>query len=244
MTFQIERLEERLGADRVGYVPHGYVADVHQPAFSSSSEANYCCDTLYIGSRSAYKHEWLAALLRLNPSLDIRIVGVGWAAGTGSSGLGSAKLEGPRHGVTYAQEVQSARINIAFHMGPTATSWGDLISTRCLQIPACRGFMFHIDNPENRTLFTPAEEIDVVSSPEELVEKTGCYLARPELRARVIERAHRRCGPQHGYGARAPEIENLLRACLWTDPDSLNTLARHHCEKSNPPSFYRTGAIQ
>jgi spore maturation protein CgeB len=243
-TFQTEHLEERLGADRVGYVPHGYVAGVHQPVFRSSSEADYCCDTLYIGNRSAYKNEWLAALLRLNPSLDLRIVGAGWAAGTGSSGLGSAKLEGPRHGVAYAQEVQSARINIALHMGPTASGWGDLVSTRSFEIPACRGFMLHIDNPEIRTFFTPGEEIDVFSSPEELAEKIGYYLARPELRARMIERAYRRCVPHYGYGARAQEIENLLRARLWTDPDRLPTFARPYCEKSDTPSFDRTEGIQ
>lgn len=220
-TFQIEHLQNRLGADRVAYVPHGYVAGVHQPVFSSWSESNHSCDTLYIGNYSVSKHEWLAALLSLSPSLDLRIVGAGWPAGAGRSRLGSAKMAGPRHGVTYAQEVQSARINIALHMGPTASGWGDLVSTRSFEIPACRGFMLHIDNPEIRTFFTPGVEIDVFSSPEELAEKIGYYLARPELRARMIERAYRRCVPHYGYGARAQELEKLLQTRLWTAPDRL-----------------------
>ena len=103
--------------------------------------------------------------------------------------------------------VQSSRINVAVHMGPIKPGgWEDLVSTRTFEIPACKGFMLHVDNEEIRSLFEVGEEIDVFANEDELVEKIAYYLARPGLRYRMIERAYARCVPAYGYDARAKVI--------------------------------------
>lgn len=210
-SFQLPYLEARLGAGRVAHIHHGYCPGVHRPVFDHMTEADYACDVVHVGNRSAYKQDWLERLLGLDADLDLRIVGARWTEQSQSVGLARATLAPPRIGVAYAREIQSARINIALHMGPVASGWADLVSTRTFEIPACRGFMLHIDSPEVRSLFEPGVEIDVFSSVEELRDKIDFYLARPELRARMIELAYARCVPAYGYGARAEAIEALMR---------------------------------
>lgn len=213
-TFQVEHLTRRLGADRVAYVPHGYVAAVHQPLFETFAETNHQSDALYIGNHSDFKQQWLESLARHDDSLDLRIVGGRWRTRAASGPLADKDINDARTGLAYAREIQSARINIALHMGPTTSGWGDLVSTRSFEIPACRGFMLHIDNPEIRELFEPGVEIDVFATPEELADKIAFYLSRPELRARMIERAYARCVPAYSYNARSTAIQEAMQARL------------------------------
>ncbi len=77
------------------------------------------------------------------------------------------------------------------HGGPWrpcgAESWEDLVSTRTFDIPTCKGFMLHIDNPEVRELFEPGREIDLFASEDALIAKIEHYLARAMLRGEMIE---------------------------------------------------------
>lgn len=209
-TFQVEQLTKRLGTDRVAHVPHGYVGAVHQPLFETFAESDHQSDVLYIGNHSGFKQQWLESLVRRDHRLDLRIVGGRWRTKATSGPLADKDINDARTGLAYAREIQSARINIALHMGPTASGWGDLVSTRSFEIPACRGFMLHIDNPEIRNLFNPGVEIDVFATPEELADKIAFYLPRPELRARMIERAYARCVPAYSYNACSTAIQNVM----------------------------------
>jgi spore maturation protein CgeB len=115
----------------------------------------------------------------------------------------------------YAHALQHSRINVAIHGGPAGLfGWQDLVSTRTFEIPACKGFMLHIDNAEVRCLFKPGGEIDVFANEDELIEKIDYYLARATLRCAMIERAYRRCVPAYGYDARAEVISRRVMALL------------------------------
>ena len=70
--------------------------------------------------------------------------------------------------------------------------------------------MLHIDNAEVRSLFTPGEEIDVFATPDDLCEKIRYYLARPDERRAMIERAYARCVPAYSYDARAKAITDMF----------------------------------
>lgn len=213
-TFQIQHLEDLLGRDRVGYVPHGYVDSVHQAVFGRIAEEQYRTDLLYSGNHSAYKQTWLEGTLDIVPELSVEIIGNRWRENAIANVLSRCKMSGERTGVAYAQAIQSARINIAIHFGPDAAGWEDLVSTRTFEIPACKGFMLHIDNAEVREFFKPGEEIDVFSTPEELADKIRFYLARPDLRTGMIERAYARAVPAYGYEARAGALHGLMRERL------------------------------
>jgi hypothetical protein len=213
-TFQLDYLEALLGRDRVAYVPHGYSGSVHRPVFNQIAEEHYRVDLLYPGNHSAYKHKWLEGALATLPEPSVEIVGNRWRENVSAGPLSRCRMPGARIGVAYAEAIQTARINIAVHFGPAASGWEDLVSTRTFEIPACKGFMLHIDNDEVRGFFTPGEEIDVFSTPEELADKIRFYLARPELRARMIERAYERCVPAYSYAARAKQIADLVEERL------------------------------
>jgi spore maturation protein CgeB len=114
-------------------------------------------------------------------------------------------------GDSYARILQRARINIGIHSGPSGPfGWQDLVSTRTFEIPACKGFMLHIDNEGVRTLFEPGVEIDVFSTPDNLCEKIDYYLVRGLLRREMIERAYERCVPAYSYDMRAAAIADTL----------------------------------
>ena len=212
--FQLQLLRMQLGDERVAYVPHGYVDRVHAPIHAAISLSDFGPDVLYAGNHSAYKQKWLEGLMERNPSLDLSVVGSRWKENSAGGPLARAKMLGLAQSVAYASAIQLAKINIAIHMGPTSSGWFDLVSTRTFEIPACRGFMLHIDSDEVREFFTPGVEIDVFSTVDELVDKVTFYLGRPELRRQMIERAYARCVPAYGYGVRAQEVSQLLQRKL------------------------------
>lgn len=213
-TFQLAHLEQILGRKRVAYVPHGYSGGIHRPIVDYMEEQDYRVDLIYPGNHSAYKQKWLEESLTDLPEPSIEIIGNRWRENASAGPLSRARMPGGRIGVAYAEALQTARINISVHFGPSASGWEDLVSTRTFEIPACKGFMLHIDNEEVRQFFSPGEEIDVFSTPEELADKIRFYLARPELRARMIERAYLRAVPAYSYAARAKQIVALFEERL------------------------------
>jgi len=215
-TFQLDHLDALLGRDRVAYVPHGYSGNVHRPVFSRVDEPDYRVDVLHAGNHSTHKQKWIEAAVSALPESAFRLVGNRWRESAGDSPLARCDMPGARIGVAYAEAIQTARINIAVHFGPAPSGWEDLVSTRTFEIPACKGFMLHIDNDEVRGFFEPGKEIDVFSTPEELADKIRFYLARPDLRARMIERAHARAVPAYSYAARAKQIAGLISERLET----------------------------
>ena len=206
-SFQVEYLQALLGSSRVHFLHHGYSSIVHRPRLAEIREDNYMTDVLYVGNYSPYKKFWLAAIAQQLPDVKLMIVGNRWTRAASHFAPQATVSMSHVLGDRYARLLQSARINIAVHMGPTGPGdWEDLVSTRTFEIPACRGFMLHIDNDEVRGLFKPGQEIDVFSTPEELCEKIRAYLRQPESRAAMIDRAFARCVPNYSYDARAGVI--------------------------------------
>jgi len=212
-SFQLDYLRDRLGKDRVRFLHHGYSPLVHRPRYERMAEDDYVADVLYVGNYSPYKQSWLEHVARNMPDVRLMIVGNGWS-GPAAQFAPNADVIGQHVlGDGFARLLQSARINIAVHFGPTGPNeWEDLVSTRTFQIPACKGFMLHVDNAEVRSLFEPGREIDVFSTPDELCHKIRYYLDRPERRAEMIEAAYRRCVPDYSYDARAREIAEAVEA--------------------------------
>ena len=206
-SFQLDYLRERLGEDRVQLVHHGYAPLVHRPRKERMEEADYIADVLYVGNYSPYKQAWLAGISRALPDIRLMIVGNGWSGPAARFAPNATVVGHHVLGDSFARLLQSARINIAVHFGPTGPNeWEDLVSIRTFEIPACKSLMLHVDNPEVRSLFDVGTEIDVFSTPEELAGKIRYYLDNPDRRAAMIEAAYRRCVPHYSYDMRAKEI--------------------------------------
>lgn len=206
-SFQVEYLRKALGDRNVAFVHHGYCDLVHRPV---TQEVEPAIDVLYVGNYSREKAHWLSQLIDLIPGVSFRILGFAWDRAEQANLRGAIQGYGLT-GENYARAIQLARINIALHGDrKEPEGWQDLVSTRTFEIPACKGFMLHIDNPEIRSLFVPGLEIGVFASVEELAAKIRHYLAHPQERLEMIERAYARCVPAYSYSARAAEIARII----------------------------------
>ncbi|MEO9131637.1 MAG: glycosyltransferase [Sphingomonas sp.] len=213
-SFQVEHLANLIGPERVAYVPHGYSGLIHHDRpFLDEDQLRW--DIGYAGNASAHKRDWLLAVARAFPDRSMRIVGGGWTALAKGTELEPFVLGHALTGDFFARFIQECRINLAVHFGEHKQGgWQDLTSTRTFEIPAYRGFMLHVDNPEVRTLFDVGSEIDVFDSQQQLIERISFYLDRPELRRAMIKRAHARCVPAYSVQTRAAELDRLIRPRL------------------------------
>jgi spore maturation protein CgeB len=206
-SFQVDFLRKQKRRAEIHFLHHGY-APVHRPLYAAVAEGDYACDVVYVGTYTPHKEQWLATVRRLLPEVSFDIFGEGWQRA--SSPEIKPICRGGRYGSGYAQAVQTSRVNIAVHMEAKGVQgWADNVSMRTFEIPACKGFMLHIDNDEVRTLYDVPEEIDVFSTPEELAAKIRHYLARPEQRRRMIDAAFNRCVPAYSHQNRARQILEL-----------------------------------
>lgn len=209
-SFHVDFLAKHFGAGKISYVPHGFASDVHQPLRTAMSEDDHEVDLQHIGTCSPSKLRWMSKLRQQLPDARMRVIGAGWKRATIGTHLEPSVVSGAYYGCSYSEAIQAARINIAVHFGPVG-DWQDNVSTRTFEIPACRGFMLHIDNSEARGFFSN-DEIDYFSKPDELAQKAAFYLARPGLRAAMIERAYQRAVPAYSYDARARSIIDIIRS--------------------------------
>lgn len=211
-SFQLEFLRGALPKRRVEFVHHGYCPSVHKPSADPMRESDYEYDIMYIGNHSPRKFEWLLDLRRRQPGRRFGIIGNRWRERVKGTELEPCMIADEALGFAYVKFMRKSCISIAVHAGrvPGSGDWEDLVSTRTFEIPAAKCFMLHVDNEEVRDLFEPGSEIDVFSTGEQLSNQIDFYLARPELRSKMIERAYRRCVPAYSYDARAQQITDLL----------------------------------
>jgi glycosyltransferase involved in cell wall biosynthesis len=212
-SFHIQTLEQKLGKDKVHFLHHGYCSDVHYPPDENLLNSDEIPDVLYVGTYTAYKEQLFTQLKQNSPDLNLMIFGHGWGVAKSNLALKTSLANRPVVGRNYAQIIHAAKINLAIHMGPADDSgWQDLVSTRSFEIPACKGFMLHIDNSEIRTLYDVGQEIDVFSDALELSEKIKFYLHQPLLRQQMAENAYQRCVPAYSYDQRSQDIAQIIAA--------------------------------
>jgi len=210
-SFHMPHLARQGLGERSCFVAHGYCENAHRPVLHQVSETDYTADVRYIGNHSPAKQLWLEELHGHAPELDLRVVGSRWRQALPPE-LRRKLFEAASYtAVAYALATQTARINVAVHWGKSSSGWEDLVSTRTFEIPACGGFMLHVDNDEIREYYRPGEEIDVFSSSAELADKCRYYLKHPEKRHRMAQKAHERCVPHYSYAARAAELDRQMK---------------------------------
>lgn len=220
-SHHIPYLQKYLDSSRVKLLHHGYSPDMHYPRMASVSDEDFVADCGYVGTCTPYKVRWLQALVERMPDVTLAVVGGGWDRLAKGTPVEKSVLGYQLVGDAYCRFVQQVRINLAFHMGPFGSrGWQDLVSMRTFEIPACKGFMLHIDNDEVRGLFRQGSEIDVFDDPTELCEKVRHYLGQSGLRRQMIERAFERCVPAYSYDNRARTIAGAIESKGEYSPDA------------------------
>lgn len=208
-SYQLDYLVGLRGSRPTIQVDHGYCPGVHRRLDPAIPPHDRPFDLVFIGNHSAYKQGWIEAILAKLPPLNVAIAGNRWSriAANGSTIFRSG---GPLTGDLMSRTINHARICLALHHGPGGPQgWSDTISARSFETPACGTFMLHIDNPDIRRLFEVGEEIDVFASPVEAAEKISHYLANPDQREAMAERAWRRATDHYGYQHRGRDIAAL-----------------------------------
>jgi spore maturation protein CgeB len=212
-SFHLPYLETVLPKERIAYLPHGYSPAVHTAHAVPATNADFGWDICYAGNRSVEKQDWVRGLLDRVPHVKALILGTGWE----DFSHPSATIAGLVTGVRYAEAIARSRINIAVHWGTDpVTRWGDLVSTRSFEIPACGGFMLHIDNEEVRTFYTPGAECDVFDTPDELASKVHHYLEHPDERMAIAAAGHARAVPAYSYHTRARKIMSIIETAMFS----------------------------
>jgi hypothetical protein len=210
-SYHLAHLRDTYGAERTGFVHHGYAPMVH--ARRHHGEVPYRWDISHIGNFSPYKFDYMLAVARAFPDRSIAVIGNGWSGPAQGTELERHILGYPLVGDYFARAIEESRINVAMHHGPVPPDgWQDVTSTRTFEIPASGGFMLHIDNDEVRSLFVPGEEIDVFADAASLCERIGHYLKHDDDRRRIALAGHARCVPAYSLDARAAELAALLSA--------------------------------
>ncbi len=210
-SFQVEALSKMMDKRKVHFLHHGYCPDVHYPSEKSLLKEDDVPDVLYVGTYTVHKEKLFTDVIKACPEIRFRIYGNGWNHSKCSEILKPCLANRPIYAMNYSQLVKASKVNIAIHMGAVdETSWQDQVSTRSFELPACKGFMLHVDNAEIRQLYDVGQEIDVFSSVDDLCEKIRFYLANEQLRMQMIERAYLRCVPAYSYDQRAVEIVSLI----------------------------------
>ncbi len=211
-AYQLDYLKARLG-DRAAFVHHGYVPAVHRRRIPAGETPHFLWDVSYIGNADPEKLAWLSALAVALPDLSMIVVGNGWRALARGTPVERFVLGAPLVGDHFARVAEHSRINLAVHYGShAATGWQDRVSTRTFEIPACGGFMLHVDSDELRSLFEPGAECDVFSTPQEMVDQVARYLSEEARRVAIADRGHARAVPAYSLTARAAEIAALIAA--------------------------------
>lgn len=210
-SYQIPYLIERLGTDRVAMIHHGYVPAVHRRRTPTGETPAYLWDICFIGNASPDKLAWLEPVARAIDDARMIVIGNRWVELAARTAVAPYVLGGPLVGDQFARAIEHSRINVAVHHGPGgAHGWADQVSTRSFEIPACGGFMLHIDNPEIRTLFEVGREVDVFADSTSLVAKIDHYLSNDVERHAIAEAGHIRAVPAYSLHARAVELEALF----------------------------------
>jgi spore maturation protein CgeB len=167
----------------------------------------------FIGNYSAHKHALLDALVEgLGGAARLAVIGNGWKTAAAGTPLSPWVLGHALIGDYYAEAIGRSKINIALHHGPVgAAGWEDAVSTRTFEIPACGGFMLHVDNDEVREFYEPGTEIATFVDGGDLVAKVSEHLADATRRRTMAKAGCLRAVPAYSYGVRARALSQILQ---------------------------------
>lgn len=116
----------------------------------------------------------------------------------------------PVLGSAYRKTIAGARISLAFF----SKSNRDECTFRSFEIPAVGGFLLAERTPTMQQLYREGQEVELFSSPQELVDKCRYYLAHDTERERVAAVGHARC-LSSGYDIVSRMRQWLAETRIW-----------------------------
>ena len=219
----ISELKE-FGVENAMYLPLAAQPDFHRPLeLSPVDRRKFGADIAFMGA--GYPNRRIA--FRELAHRNFKIWGTEWDGDHVLQPL--VQMEGRRITPEECIKIYNATsINLNLHSSVQAdrlVTHGDFVNPRTFELAACGAFQLVDHRTLLGELFT-GDELAVVNSIEELVEKTDYYLQHPEERAAMAHKARQRVVRAHTYQKR---MESLLdftaqRLTDWPKPRVESTL--------------------
>ena len=216
---------------RLTYLPCAFDPDEHRPLDLSEDERDTLgSDVSFVGA--GYRNRRVT--FRRFLDLDFRIWGSEWN--------GAPELERvvQRDSARISTEesvriFNATRVNLNLHSSTYhdgVDPLGDFVNPRTFELAGCGAFQIVDRRQLLPEAFVPGSEIAVAESVAEMRDLTRHFLAHPDERLAMAQRAHARALAQHTYQHR---MQDLIAAVVAQDQDRL--LAR-----SRPPTFGEAAA--
>jgi spore maturation protein CgeB len=214
-TFGIKDLEQTFEVKNAVFIPHGFDRDIHRKLqVEPPNKSEFKCDVSFIGTYSPKKENYLAALKKSMPDIDLKIWGAQWNRSKNKE-IQSSIQNTVVSGDLYALAIQSSSINLGILSEKVEGSTsGDKITSRTFHIPASYGFMLHERNEESITYFKEDEEVVFFDSEEEMQTQVEKYLKNEPARETIREAGYNRAVKDHSLDSRALNVIQHLSSLL------------------------------
>ena len=202
-----EKLEEA-GCAHHAFVQTGCDPDVHRPVSLSEEErAAYRCDLSFAGAGYYNRHQVFKGLT----DYDFKLWGVEWSTRELSRHVagGERRFDSQE----FMKIVAGTKVNLNLHSSTTHEGIDpdcDAINPRVFEIAAAGGFQVCDPCIGLDRHFDFETELPVYRTLKELRERIDYYLAHPEEREAVAQRARERALAEHTYEHRAQQMLRLI----------------------------------
>jgi spore maturation protein CgeB len=205
---EFERKLEEIGCRNHAFVQTGCDPGVHRPVTLSDEERReYECDLSFAGAGYYNRQQLFKGLTDYN----FRIWGVDWP----ERELARCLAGGERRFSTedFMKIVAGSKINLNLHSSTShdgVDPKSDAINPRVFEIAAAGGFQLCDPCIGLENHFDFESELPVYRSLSELRSRIDYYLAHPEARQEVAQRARARVLREHTYEHRARQMLDLI----------------------------------
>jgi len=185
-TFNINELRS-IGAKQVELISDSYCEEIHHPiTLTSKEKITYLADVSAIGAYEQARYESL--LYIASNGIKVNVWGGGWEGCVNKH----PNLEIQNkflYNDEYSKAIRGSKINLNFLRKMNR----DTITSRSIEIPACKGFMLAERTDRQKEIFNEGVEADYLSSDEELLKKIKFYLANDSKRIKIAENGFDKC---------------------------------------------------
>jgi len=209
---------KKAGCKNIVYIQFAYQPSVHFPEAPATAQerARFESDVVFLGGCDADRIPFFEALVRAFPDLRLHLYGGYWQR--------HPTLRRYARGMAVGRDYRLALSGSAIALNLVRRANRDGHVMRTFEIPACGAFMLAERTDEHRELFDEGREAAYFSSPDEMVEQVGFYLAHPSLRKQIGDAGYRKVtSGRHTYtdrllqmiaaaGAPAPLADEYIRA--------------------------------
>jgi len=173
----------------------------HRVELTESDRSRYGCDLTTAGNLYYYK----AKILETFANYDMKIWGVGYAHWLGSS----LRKCWP---CVFVAELEKAKAFNAARIVLNPMNYAEIegVNCRLFEAAGCGAFQITDWKPSLPQSFEPEREIVTFHTLQELKEKVDYYLARPQERLEIADRAYARAHREHTYERRLEKMFEIL----------------------------------